>query len=336
MLWRTMITQKIFWWIAPILIYGAMFLPWIIKDFDAMFDLFAAVGEGLSSWNILYFIGVLAILALFFMINRSIQYHFTYTETTGSANAQLKHVSEFRQLERFGEMGEYLKLEVKSILRNKNMRNSFIYSTAFTILLSLLISYTEIYDGTFTSRFFMVYVFIINGGMLLIKIMGAEGNYIDGLMIHKENILQLLHAKYYFYCVLLLLPFLIMIPTVFMGKYTILMLVSMMAFAAGPVFCLLMQMAVWNKQTVPLNSKLVSKGNVETNWFAFGAEMAAMFAPVIIISVLSAFMNETLTYVTMLLIGLFFIALRHLWLRNIYQRFMARRYENMESFRATR
>jgi hypothetical protein len=182
----------------------------------------------------------------------------------------------------------------------------------------------------------MVYVFIINGGMLLIKIMGAEGNYIDGLMIHKENILQLLHAKYYFYCVLLLLPFLIMIPTVFMGKYTILMLVSMMAFAAGPVFCLLMQMAVWNKQTVPLNSKLVSKGNVETNWFAFGAEMAAMFAPVIIISVLSAFMNETLTYVTMLLIGLFFIALRHLWLRNIYQRFMARRYENMESFRATR
>jgi hypothetical protein len=336
MLWRTMITQKIFWWIAPILIYGAMFLPWMIKDFDAMFDLFAAVGEGLSSWNILYFIGVLAILALFFMINRSIQYHFTYTETTGSANAQLKHVSEFRQLERFGEMGEYLKLEVKSILRNKNMRNSFIYSTAFTILLSLLISYTEIYDGTFTSRFFMVYVFIINGGMLLIKIMGAEGNYIDGLMIHKENILQLLHAKYYFYCVLLLLPFLIMIPTVFMGKYTILMLVSMMAFAAGPVFCLLMQMAVWNKQTVPLNSKLVSKGNVETNWFAFGAEMAAMFAPVIIISVLSAFMNETLTYVTMLLIGLLFIALRHLWLRNIYQRFMARRYENMESFRATR
>ena len=114
------------------------------------------------------------------------------------------------------------------------------------------------------------------------------------------------------------------------------MLVSMMAFAAGPVFSVLMQMAVWNKQTIPLNSKLVSRGSVETNWFAFGAEMAAMFAPVLIISVLQLFLSETATYVTMLVLGLIVIALRNIWMRNIYQRFMARRYDNMESFRATR
>lgn len=336
MLWRTLITKKIFWWIGPIIIYGAMFLIWIIKDFDAMFDSFAALGEGVASWNILYYLGIFAILALFFFINREVQYHITFTETTESKNTQMKTVTEFRLFERFGEMGEYLKLEVKSIMRNKNMRNSFLYSTIFTIILSLIISYTDMYDGNFTSKFFMVYVFIINGAMLLVRIMGAEGNYIDGLMIHKENILQLLHAKYYFYCALLLLPLLIMIPTVFMGKYTLLMLIAMMAFAAGPVFFMLMQMAVWNKQTVPLNSKLVSKGNVETNWFAFGVEMAAMFAPVAIISILQMFMSETATYATMLVIGLVFIATHNIWLRNIYQRFMVRRYENMESFRATR
>ena len=336
MLWRTLITKKIFWWIGPIIIYGAMFLIWIIKDFDAMFDSFAAVGEGVASWNILYYLGIFAILALFFFINREVQYHITFTETTESKNTQMKTVTEFRLFERFGEMGEYLKLEVKSIMRNKNMRNSFLYSTIFTIILSLIISYTDMYDGSFNSKFFMVYVFIINGAMLLVRIMGAEGNYIDGLMIHKENILQLLHAKYYFYCALLLLPLLIMIPTVFMGKYTLLMLIAMMAFTAGPVFFMLMQMAVWNKQTVPLNSKLVSKGNVETNWFAFGVEMAAMFAPVAIIFILQMFMSETATYATMLVIGLVFIATHNIWLRNIYQRFMVRRYENMESFRATR
>ena len=336
MLWRTLITKKIFWWIGPIIIYGAMFLIWIIKDFDAMFDSFAAVGEGVASWNFLYYLGIFAILALFFFINREVQYHITFTETTESKNTQMKTVTEFRLFERFGEMGEYLKLEVKSIMRNKNMRNSFLYSTIFTIILSLIISYTDMYDGSFNSKFFMVYVFIINGAMLLVRIMGAEGNYIDGLMIHKENILQLLHAKYYFYCALLLLPLLIMIPTVFMGKYTLLMLIAMMAFTAGPVFFMLMQMAVWNKQTVPLNSKLVSKGNVETNWFAFGVEMAAMFAPVAIIFILQMFMSETATYATMLVIGLVFIATHNIWLRNIYQRFMVRRYENMESFRATR
>ena len=47
-------------------------------------------------------------------------------------------------------------------------------------------------------------------------------------------------------------------------------------------------------------------------------------------------MSETATYATMLIIGLLFIATHNIWLRNIYQRFMERRYENMESFRATR
>ena len=81
---------------------------------------------------------------------------------------------------------------------------------------------------------------------------------------------------------------------------------------------------------------MVSKGNVESNWFAVGAEMGAMFGPVILLFVFGSFMSETMTYLIMLLIGIAFIAGRKLWMRNIYRRLMARRYENMESFRATR
>ena len=127
-----------------------------------------------------------------------------------------------------------------------------------------------------------------------------------------------------------------MLPTVFMGKYTLLQLFATMIFAAGPVYCVFMQMAIWNKQTIPLNSKLVSKGNVETNWFAVIAEMAAMFMPVVIISVLSIFFSQTITFIIMLIIGLAFIATSPYWMRNIYNRFMRVRYTNMESFRATR
>ncbi len=336
MLWRTLIVRSIFWWVAPVIIYSLLFLPWIIKNFDSMFSLYGAIGSGMASWSILTYGGTLALIALFFFINRRIQYHYTIVDTANDKDAKLKTVSEFSQLDRFGQVGEYIKLEIKSIMRNKNMRNSFLYSTIFTIFLSAMISYTDVYDDSFSSKFFIVYVFIINGGMLLVKVMGAEGNYIDCLMTHRENILQLLHAKYYFYTALLLLPFIIMLPTVFMEKYSLLMLFSMMAFAAGPIFCTFMQMAVWNKQTIPLNSKLVSKGNVETNWFAFAAEMAAMFLPVVFISLLSLFFSDTITYTVMLIIGLAFIMTRNLWMRNIYKRFMARRYENTESFRATR
>ena len=336
MLWRTLIIRSMAWWLAPVVLYGLLFLPWLFKGFNGFFDLYASLGEGLSFWHILPWLGLLALLVAFFFINRAIQYKFTITETAGDKESPLKNVSEFSMLDRYGEIGQYIGLEIKSIMRNKNMRNSFLYAIVFTIILSLIISYTDIYDDAFSSKFFIVYVFIINAGMLLVRIMGAEGNYIDGLMIHRENILQLLHAKYIFYCALLIVPFFIMLPTVFMGKYTLLMLFSLMAFAAGPVFMLLMQLAVYNKQTVPLNSKLVSKGSMETNWFAFFAEMVAMFAPVALISILQLFFNETVAYIILLVSGLAVIATRNLWLRNIYNRFMKRRYENMESFRATR
>ena len=341
MLWRTLIIRSMLWWIAPIVLYGLLFLPWLFNGFNTFFNLYAAIGEKLTFWSLPVWASLLLLLVVYFFINRAIQYRFTIVETSGDSAASVVHDSSVVRrlssfLDRYGQIGQYIMLEVKSILRNKNMRNSFLFSTVFTIFLSLIISYTDIYDGAFSSRFFIVYVFIINGGMLLIKIMGAEGNYIDCLIIHRENILQLLHAKYLFYTALLLVPFLIMLPTVFMGKYTLLMLFSLMVFAAGPVFMLLMQMAVYNKQTIPLNTKLVSKGNVETNWFAVVAELLAMFAPVAIISILSLFFSETVTYTVLLVVGIIVIALRKRWLRNIYDRFMARRYENMESFRATR
>ena len=172
--------------------------------------------------------------------------------------------------------------------------------------------------------------------MTLIRVMSYEGNYIDGLMVHKENILVLLRAKYYFYIFLLALPLLLMLPTVFMGKYSLLNLVSMAAFSAGPVFCLLMQMAVYNKQAVPLNTKMVSRGSVETNWIQVVFELAAMFVPVVIISILMIVFSDTVAYIILLVIGLLFVVFHEHWLRHIYKRFMKRRYVNMDSFRACR
>lgn len=337
MLWRTMILRNILWWIAPIIIYGLLFLPWIITgNFDKMFNIFAPLGEAFARGNILVYIGALVLLYIFFMINRKVQYHYTMVDTTMSKNTAMKSVTEIHQLDRFGIIGEYIKLEVKSIMRNKNIRNSFIFSVIFTVILSLVISFTDLYSDSFSNKFWIVYVFILMGARALCSGLGAEGNYIDLLMTNKENILKLLHAKYFFYSAMNFLPFIIMIPTIIAGKYSLLAVVAMLCFSIGPVYCIFMQMAVWNKQTTPLNSKMVSKGNVESNWFAVAAEMGAMFGPVILLFVFGTFLSENMTYLVMLLIGISFIACRNLWMRNIYQRLMARRYENMESFRATR
>ena len=47
-------------------------------------------------------------------------------------------------------------------------------------------------------------------------------------------------------------------------------------------------------------------------------------------------LGNTTAYIIMLAIGLIFIITNRLWMRNIYNRMMKRRYINMEAFRASR
>lgn len=336
MLMRTLINRSIKWWVAPIILYGIIFSPFYFDKPEILFDTFSYTGTGFAFWNPLNYLCVIIILAAFIEINKRLQFHFTTIENSNAENAKMKKVYEFRMLNRYGEIGEYLKLEAKSMMRNKNVRKTLLFGTVFMTVLSLIISFTDIYQDNFSRVFWVVYTFVLYGAMMLIKIMSAEGNYIDGLMIHKENIMQLLKAKYYFYSALLILPFILMLPTVFTGKYSLLMLLSMMCFSAGPVYCLLMQMAVYNRQTIPLNTKFISKGNIETNYFQVVAELAAMFMPVVFISLLKCFFSENVTFAILLVIGIVFVILHGLWIKNIYRRFMNRRYKNMESFRATR
>lgn len=336
MLARTLINKSVLWWLLPVGVYALLYIPVYTGSPERLFDFFAAWGDDFAHWHPLPWIAAFAVLLAYIEVNKRVQFKLTYFENNNSGEKPMKTVSEFRMLDRYGEVGEYLKLEVKSLMRNKNMRKSFIFGILLVMLFSLLISFTDLYQDRFSRAFWVVYNFVIFGAMMLIKIMSAEGNYIDGLMIHKENIMQLLRAKYYFYSGMLLFPFLLMLPTVFTGKYSLLMLLSMMCFAAGPVYCLLMQMAVYNRRTMPMNSKFIGKGSMETNYFQLVAEMLALFAPVAFISILRAFTNENVTFIALLLIGLLFISTHNLWIKNIYKRFMGRRYYNLEGFRASR
>ena len=95
-----------------------------------------------------------------------------------------------------------------------------------------------------------------------------------------------------------------------------------------------MQLAVYNKLTLNLNTKLTGK-NSGGNFFQTMIIMAGFFGPVIIIQPLITLLSETTALLVVLCIGLAFTLTHPLWLRNIYKRFMARRYENMEGFRAS-
>ena len=330
---RTLINRKIFWWLAAIAFYLIPFIPLLLdfnnKTLGKLIDTFADYGRSC------YLIPVILVLLVgLFYVNRHFQFKYVYEEISKKGERALKHVSQFSFFNRFGLIGEYLKIELKSNIRNKTMKSRCIMSLVLIVVMSSLVAYTPMYDNAIMINFWCIYCFAIYSVTTLIKIMGQEGNYIDLLMIHRENIIALLKAKFWFYSAILLIPFIIMLPAVFTGKFTILMLLAYMSITAGLLHFVIFQLAVYNKQTLPLQQKMTAKGNFE-NGMQLVIEMIALFGPGAIAAIGFITIGETGTYIFMITLGLCFIVVHPLWIRNIYTRMMRRRYENLEGFHAT-
>ena len=331
---RTLINRKVLWFLGGLVPYIILFIPLLLdfgkKGFERMIDLYADAGR---AWWFLPVV-VLLLVALFF-INRHFQFKYVYEEISKKKERELKHVSQFAYLNHFGLVGEYLKIELKSNLRNKTMRSRCIMSLTLIIVFSMVVAYTNIYDNVYMQNFWCLYCFAIYSVTALIKIMGQEGNYIDLLMMHRENIIALLKAKFWFYSAVLLIPFIVMLPAVFTGKFTLLMLLGYMLLTAGVLHFVIFQLAVYNKQTLPLQQKMTAKGNFE-NGMQLVIELLSLFAPGAIATVGFLLFGETWTFVFMSLIGMAFIITHPIWIRHIYKRMMQRRYENIDGFHSTR
>ena len=331
---RTLINRKVVWILAAVVFYMLPFAPLLLNFkasvFAKMIDTYADFGR---AWYLVPVI--LLLLTGLFYVNRYFQFKYVYEEISKKGERALKHVSKFSFLNRFGLIGEYLKIELKSNIRNKTMRSRCIMSLSLIIMFSCLIAYTPIYDNVMMINFWCLYCFAIYSVTTLIKIMGQEGNYIDLLMMHRENIIVLLKAKFWFYSAVLLVPFLLMLPAVFTGKFTLLMLVAYMLLTAGLLHFIIFQLAVYNKQTLPLQQKMTAKGNFE-NGMQLVIELVALFGPGAIVGVGYLLVGLTYTYLFMCVLGLAFIVTYPLWIRNIYNRMMQRRYENIAGFHTTR
>lgn len=331
---RTLVNRNVLWILPGIALYA---LPYLSFAFDSKGKLFKkmldTVQEHGADWWMLP--AILFLLAVLFFVNRHFQFKYVYEEISKKKEKELKKVSDFKFFNRFGIVGEYLKLELKANIRNKVMRSRTIMSLALVVAFSLLVAYTPVYDNPMMTNFWCLYCFAIYSVTSLIKIMGQEGNYIDLLMVHHESILSILKAKYWFYCVVLIVPFILMLPAVFTGKFTLLMLTAYMLLTAGFIHFIIFQLAVYNKQTLPLQQKITGKGNIE-NGMQIVIELVALLGPGIIVGVGYLTVGLTATYIFMCVTGLALVLTSSLWLRNIYNRMMQRRYENLEGFHATR
>ena len=333
---RTLMNEHILWVLVPIVIYGGMvagiFLPWKFN----MATLGMEWGEGFIQWEWPAFLAAVGVLALLFWLCRELQLRIVDKEIARTKSTKLKRVNEYRFLDRFGEIGEYMRLEIKLITRNKVPKTQVRTGLLLMIMFSVLLAFTDMYDNDFMRYFIAIYNFSVLGVMVLSQCMMFEGNYLDGLMSRKESILSLLKAKYYLQCTVCIIPLLIMIAPVSQGKLNALDMLASFFITTGFVFFIMFQLAVYNKSTMNLNQKVMGR-NSTSNWFQSMLIFAGFLLPVILIMILNAIFTDKQVSVYILLgIGVAFTVLHPVWLRNVYTRFMKRRYTNMEGFRASR
>lgn len=333
LLTRTLIGENPLWLLFPAACYAGLGAWLFIPDKCPFYDFSMNVGEGFITGDSLTFIAVLAVIVLMWLICRAIMGQLTYKELSNVEDKEVKHVSEYRFLNRFGEIGEFMRLELKLLARNKVPKQQSYSVFAVVIMFVLLMSFTEVYDGGMSS-FLLFYNFVIFGIMFLSQVMSYEGNYIDGLITRKESIYNLLLAKYFLYSVMMIIPLILMIPAMVTGKSEFMTCLAWMIFIAGPVFCLFFQIAVYNKNTIPLNRKITMRLNgtgMQTiiSIIVFAVPLGLRFG-------LDAMFGSTVTNWIFIGLGVVFIATHRWWLMNVYHRFMARKYANLEGFRNSR
>ena len=334
LLCRTLLGERIWWVLLPLAVYGGLGVGMFLPDDSPVFDWFLELGEGFITGNVLVFLGLLLAIALMWLIDSRVIRRLIYSELnkTEDTTVEVKKLSEYKFLDRYGMTGEYMRLELKLMLRNKVCRKSLISIVVVILLFSAMISFTDVYR---LNDFWVMYNYVIVSLLAFSTLMGYEGNYIDGLMTRRESIFALLRAKYVLYNLVLLLPLLLMLPGVVTGKLSLLQIVAWGMFTAGGVNCGFFQLAVYNNRTVDLNAKMTSRNNAGTGLQQL-ASFGAFALPWVVYLPLQVFFDSTVAYWGLIVLGLAFILTSRLWIGNVYKRLMRRRYQNMEGFRDSR
>ena len=241
----------------------------------------------------------------------------------------------FKESERFfKETNLYLQLELKMLLRCHSCRSALRSVVLLITLFSAALGFSGIYDTPFMTTFICVYNFSAFGLIFLPKVLSFEGNYIDGLWTHRASIQSLLKAKYYLYSLGELIPLTLMIPSLLTGKVSLLTVCTWFFYTTGVVYFQLFQLAVYNRQTLPLHEKLTSRQG--SSGMQIVIKLAVFGLPLLLYTTLETLWGTTLTNLLFLTAGLAFTLASPWWLNQVCRRFLQRKYENFEGFRESR
>lgn len=334
---RTLATSKSIWWILPIVVYALMVLPFFNGrgvDFIAFLKFYASVGNWLWVHPIVLWAAPIALLIMLFVINVGVQHMIIRKELEtvyDSPNGRFFGISLMKAK---SEIELFMRVDIVSLFRIKTLRKEFINSFLTIIGFSVVIAFTNLLQDTINLwLYFLSLVVIVRLG---IQIMSKEGNYIECLMVHKDSLVNLLTAKFYLLLIFLCVQFILILPTVIMGKYALGDVVAALILAGGLCNFICFQLAVYNNIALNFNSKTIGKIRNNRKYLVLAITMLMFIAPGFVVGLCSYLLPDSIADIVESAIGLAFIFTNRLWIKNIVRRMMSRKYVNIQGFQMSR
>ena len=308
-------------------IVGITFIPGVYIS-----DGVVKVGNYILEKNILIWAIVFIVFAVIWNVNLSMMHADIYRAMQGKQLSTAGMSLNIPFFGRLGKIGAIMNLELKMILRSKHLRPQLLFGLYFLVFYIYMVISSDFKESYFYQLFFTMYGIAAIGMFMAQLIFTTESSYFDGLMARKSSLLDMLKGKYYLYVSFSGLMLIVLSVFVFLGKVDFLFLISVFFFSIGVVFFVIFQNAVYNKKYL---------NHVESGWFNWKdntgnmALLMALYTMALfaIVMIVNAIFNETVANYFMLITGSTFTFTANYWLKWTYNRFLKRKYKNMEGFR---
>ncbi|MDL2255793.1 DUF5687 family protein [Parabacteroides sp. OttesenSCG-928-K15] len=322
-----------FYYIPYLVVVGLFVVT--MKLWTPISEFTVKIGEWVLDKNPFIWIAPAAILFILWKGNQLFMRNEIYRELQGKKVKDATTFSSISFLDKLGEKGEFIQMEIKMMTRSKRLKQQlYMILFFFVFYLFSLYSSPEAFQGNYFSKVFFTVFLVGFLGLIMAQYMfTAESSFFDGLMARKHSILNMMKGKYILYSSFSLLMTLILMVPVFMGKIQFFFLISVFFYAIGFLYFLMFQNAVYNKSYFDLFDGGAMNWKGTSNNMLM-VTLIGMFLPIIAAVIIASIFNEMIANYFMFSIGLIFTITTKSWLKWTYNRFLQRKHKNMEGFRS--
>jgi len=247
--------------------------------------------------------------------------------------ADRKDRTEIKYLKQFGEIGQYMQLEVRLFLRNKRPKSTLVFLPIF--LLYGLIFYPQETYMEMTGMIIFVGVFM-TGSVIMIYgqyILSWESSYFDGILTHVDDFGRYFRAKYYIMTFTTIAAFILTIPYAYYGIEIVFINLGCALYNIGIGTIYVLLLASNNKKRLDISQgSAFNYQGVSATQFLIAFPI--MLSPLLVYLPFWAFGYSLAGIIAVGVIGIVAISFNKSLMNMVVNRFMKRRYIISEGFRA--